>query len=99
MPRTWLHFGDDYHYLALNSHGTGENRDLRSNQLGLGHFAYVTDNIQAVIERLESVGFYISKKGQDSPFRRNVYFIDPDGYEIEFVQYLSDLPNERNDYE
>lgn len=22
--------------------------------------------------------------------------IDPDGYEIEFVQYLSDLPEERN---
>jgi catechol 2,3-dioxygenase-like lactoylglutathione lyase family enzyme len=28
-PRQWLHFEDDYQYLALSDHGEGENRILR----------------------------------------------------------------------
>lgn len=27
-PRTRVHFGDDYHYIALNEMGEGDNRDL-----------------------------------------------------------------------
>ena len=34
--------------------------------------------------------------GPDEPHRRNVYFVDPDGMDVEFVEYLSDLPAERN---
>ncbi|MFG1490142.1 VOC family protein [Oceanospirillum sp. HFRX-1_2] len=94
--RNWLHYGDDYQYLALNDSGTGHNRDLTGHELGLAHIAFVTSNIDAVITRLAEAGFGISKDGADEPHRRNVYFIDPDGYEIEFVQYLSDLPEERN---
>lgn len=99
VQRTWLHFGDDYHYLTFNSDGEGENRDLSSNQLGLGHFAYVTDDIEAVISRLANVGVEPAKAGQNTAFRKNIYFVDPNGYELEFVEYLSDLPQERNDYE
>jgi catechol 2,3-dioxygenase-like lactoylglutathione lyase family enzyme len=96
VRRNWIHFGDDTQYLTFNDSGTGENRDLQSNTLGLSHFAYVTDNIDAVISRLMAAGYAIAKDGANSPFRRNVYFIDPNGYEVEFVQYLSDLPEERN---
>lgn len=99
VKRNWIHFGDDRQYLTFNDGGTGENRDLKSNNLGLAHFAYVTDNIDAVISRLLQAGFAIAKDGANSPFRRNVYFIDPNGYEVEFVQYLSDLPKERNLYD
>lgn len=95
-PRHWVHFGDDYHYIALSDHGEGENRILSGHQVGLAHYAYVTHNLVAVIERLQSAGFEISSHGSEDPFRRNAYFIDPDGYEVEFVQYLSDLPRERN---
>ncbi|MHA7880276.1 MAG: VOC family protein [Saccharospirillum sp.] len=95
-PRHWLHFGDDHHYIALSDNGEGDNRDLSGHQVGLAHFAYVTRNLDAVIERLESAGFEVSNHGSEDPFRRNVYFIDPDGFEVEFVQYLSDLPAERN---
>ena len=28
-PRKWVHFGDDYQYLALNEFGEGENRKRR----------------------------------------------------------------------
>ena len=95
-PRTWVHFGDDYQYLVFNDHGEGENRDLRGHQVGLAHFAFVTHDLDAIIRRLDAAGFAVEKDGADEPWRRDVYFIDPDGFEVEFVQYLSDLPGERN---
>ncbi|MCF2857702.1 VOC family protein [Pseudoalteromonas sp. SMS1] len=95
-PRHWLHFGDEYHYLAFSDHGEGHNRVLSGHQVGLGHFAYVVNNIDSVIERLLKAGYRIDKEGAVHPYRKNVYFVDPDGFEVEFVQYLSDLPAERN---
>ncbi len=95
-PRKWLHFGDDYQYLTFNDNGEGEPRDLTGHQPGLAHFAFVTNNIDAVVERLANAGYDIAKDGADEPHRRNVYFIDPNGIEVEFVQYLSDLPAQRN---
>ncbi|RBO78426.1 VOC family protein [Marinomonas aquiplantarum] len=96
VERNWLHFGDDYQFIAFNNNGSGENRELTSNQVGLAHFAFVTNNIESVIKCLAQAGFEIAKQGADNPHRKNVYFIDPSGYEVEFVQYLSDLPEERN---
>ena len=95
-PRQWLHFGDDYNYLALSDNGEGRNRDLEGHQVGLAHFAFVVDNIDAVVARLTEAGYPQAKGGADEPFRKNVYFIDPAGFEVEFVQYLSDVPAERN---
>jgi len=95
-PRIWLHFGDDYSYIVFSDNGEGENRDLTGHQVGLAHFAYVTNNIKAVINRLREAGYEIAKPGADNPSRKNVYFIDPAGFEVEFVEYLSDLPSERN---
>ena len=95
-PRKWLHFGDDYQYLTFNDNGAGTNRDLAGHQPGLSHFAFVTSNIDAVIERLTAAGFAVSNSGADEPYRRNVYFIDPNGFEVEFVEYLSDIPEQRN---
>ncbi|MDA3137601.1 VOC family protein [Vibrio metschnikovii] len=94
--RTWVHFGDENHYLALNEFGEGRNRDRTGHSVGLAHFAFETQNLDAMIARLEQAGFEIADNGANETFRRNVYFIDPDGFEVEFVQYLSDLPNERN---
>lgn len=95
-PRNWLHFGDDYQYIALSDHGEGNNRDLDGHQVGLAHFAYVTNNLDSLILRLEKVGYQIAKLGGNDEFRKNIYFIDPAGFEVEFVEYLSDNPKERN---
>ena len=95
-PRTWLHFGDDYQYLAFGDNGEGENRDLAGHQVGLAHIAFVTSNLDAMMGRLESAGFSPAKEGAVEPHRRNIYYIDPAGFEVEFVQYLSDVPAERN---
>lgn len=96
--RTWLHFGDDYHYVALNDNGAGTNRRLDSNALGLAHFAFVTSNLKGVINNLKQAGFEVDKQGIEPGSRQNAYFIDPNGYEIEFVEYLTDLPEKRNTY-
>ncbi len=34
--------------------------------------------------------------GKNNQQLENAYFIDPNGFEVEFVEYLSDLPCERN---
>ncbi|WP_440057027.1 VOC family protein (plasmid) [Pseudoalteromonas sp. T1lg65] len=97
-PRKWVHFGDDYHYIAFSDHGEGSNRKIAGHQVGLAHFAYVVQDLASVVERLAQAGYQIDKQGENHPFRRNVYFIDPAGFEVEFVQYLSDLPEERNSH-
>jgi catechol 2,3-dioxygenase-like lactoylglutathione lyase family enzyme len=96
VKRNWVHFGDDYQYLAFNDNGIDKNRDLAGHQVGLAHFCYVTNKLDAVIIRLQQAGFEVAKPGAVNDFRKNVYFIDPSGYEVEFVQYLSDIPSERN---
>ncbi|MCT8986891.1 VOC family protein [Shewanella phaeophyticola] len=98
-PRRWLHFGDDYHYLSLNDSGTGEVRDLKSNAIGLAHFAYVVDNIEALILRLAKVGYEVAIMGALNEAYMSRYFIDPNGFEVEFVEYLTDIPTERNQYD
>jgi catechol 2,3-dioxygenase-like lactoylglutathione lyase family enzyme len=94
--RKWLHFGDDYQYLAFGDNGVGDNRDLSGHQPGLAHFAFVVSSLDTLIDRLAEAGFAIDKDGADEPYRKNVYFMDPNGFEVEFVQYLSDIPEQRN---
>jgi len=96
VVRNWIHFGDDYQYLTFNDDGVGENRDLKGHQVGLGHFGFTVCNIESLIERLISAGFEVSNPGADNPYRKNSYFIDPDGYEVEFVEYFTDIPEQRN---
>lgn len=89
----------DQPFFFINDDGVGENRDLSGHQVGLAHFAFVTSNLSTLIARLAKAGFEIAKDGADSVHRNNVYFVDPSGYEVEFVEYLSDAPIERNCYE
>lgn len=95
-PRKWLHFGDDYYYMALSDNGEGSNRDLKGHQVGLAHFAFVTNNLDEIIERLAKAGFEVAKDGGENPYRKNIYFVDPAGFEVEFVEYLTDDPKLRN---
>lgn len=95
-PLRWLHFGDDYQYLAFSDHGEGANRELTGHQVGLAHFAFAVANLDALTQRMREAGFELAKGGGDEPWRRNAYFVDPDGFEVEFVEYGSDLPEQRN---
>lgn len=95
-PRHWLHFGDDYNYLTFNDNGLGNARDLTSNQLGLAHVGFEIISLSDLKTRMANAGYKPSNQGAQHPFRRNAYYIDPNGFEVEFVEYLSDIPTQRN---
>jgi catechol 2,3-dioxygenase-like lactoylglutathione lyase family enzyme/ketosteroid isomerase-like protein len=97
-PRRWLHVGSDDSYLTLNGDGEGENRDLSGHAPGLAHLGFVVDDVDGVIERLEAKGYRIDVELAEHPFRKNVYFVDPAGFQFEFMEYLSEEPGERNSY-
>jgi catechol 2,3-dioxygenase-like lactoylglutathione lyase family enzyme len=67
--------------------------------MGVAHFAYVVADLNSLIARLNNAGFEVRIWGGNDPHAKSVYFIDPNGFEVEFVQYLSDLPSERNIYQ
>ncbi|OUR80779.1 glyoxalase [Alphaproteobacteria bacterium 46_93_T64] len=96
--RHWLHVGTDDHYISLNEGNNEENRDLSGNSPGLAHIGFCVDNALEISDRLQQNGYEITTIGADHPFRRTVYFIDPSGFEFEFIQYLSNKPSEKNMY-
>ena len=98
-PRRWLHVGDDDYYVTLNDDGEGEIRELTGHSPGLAHLGFVVDDVDAVIARLEAKAYEIDIDAADHPFRKNVYFLDPAGFQFEFIQYLSDDPSDRNQYQ
>ncbi len=95
VERCWVHFGDDFQYLTFNSNGEGQNRNLEGHRIGLAHFAYAVSNLDTVKNRLLKAGFE-PRTSSENKYRKNVYFIDPSGYKVEFVEYHSDIPDERN---
>lgn len=97
-PRRWLHFGDDDFYLTLNDNGEGAQRDLSGHAPGLAHIGFAVPSLDDVMTRLARAGYEISHHGEEHPFRRNVYYIDDEGLEFEFVEYLTDIPPQKNLY-
>jgi hypothetical protein len=90
----WVHLGDEDSYIALTEvKGATMPGELR-------HIGLVVDDVEALLERLARAGFQAAdKSGLDShPHRRRVYYIDGNGLDWEFVQYLSADPALRNDY-
>ncbi len=97
--RRWLHVGDDDYYLTLNDGAHEENRLLKGDAAGLAHLGFVVDDLDEVISRLQNNGYEIDVDLAKHAFRKNVYFVDPEGFQFEFVQYFSEVAHERNTYE
>ena len=97
----WLHIGMDHTYIALNE-ATSEASDRwvpYSGKPGVNHLGYEVDDADGVRERLAAAGFHDSTVPNEHPHRKRVYFFDPDGNDWEFVQYYTDEPALRNDYD
>jgi catechol 2,3-dioxygenase-like lactoylglutathione lyase family enzyme len=96
----WVHFGTDHTYIALTQ--ARFDPDTRwtpyGGAPGVNHLAYEVDNVEALRERLKSAGYRESTVPNRHPFRKRIYFYDPDGNDWEFIQYLSDDPAHRHDY-
>ncbi|PMG76662.1 glyoxalase [Shewanella sp. 10N.286.51.B7] len=98
VQRKWIHFGDDYNYLSFNDNGKGKIRPVEGYDLGLAHFAYVVTDLASLNQRLIAAGFEIAIIGGKDANYNSVYYIDPNDHEVEFVEYLTDIPSERNCY-
>jgi len=97
--RQWLHFGNEDYYITINEGNQDINRDLSGHSPGLAHIGFCVDNVNHITTRLQNKGHEISIMGADHPYRKSVYFVDPSGFEFEFIQYYSDLADQRNMYD
>ena len=98
QARNWLHVGDDEYYITLNDGAQGAVRDLKGTNPGLAHLGFVVENVEAVTARLDAKGYSIDIIGRDHPYRKTVYYIDPNGFQFEFMQYLSEEAKLKNQY-
>lgn len=97
--RKWLHLGTPDTYVALNFYDKGaEIAGKEYERTGVNHLGFVVGDVNAIAERLLQAGYTRSYPKQNQRFRIRDYFYDADGNEYEFVEYLSEKPEERNDY-
>ena len=97
----WLHVGTDESYIALQeaSAEPAERWVPYSQKPGTNHLGYEVSDAHALRQRLLAAGYQESTVPNSHPYRQRVYFHDPEGNDWEFVEYTSDEPTERNDYE
>ena len=82
-----VHVGDDTSYVALFTYGDAApgNESYRTIG-GLNHLAVVTDDLDAMEEKVKAEGFETGNHADYEPGRR-FYFHDKDGVEVEVVSY------------
>jgi catechol 2,3-dioxygenase-like lactoylglutathione lyase family enzyme len=97
---TWIHIGTDSTYIALctSIHVPVTKRRPYDGSPGVNHIGFEVSDVEAVRRRLADGGYHDSTVQNNHPFRKRVYFYDPEGNDWEFVQYFSEKPEERNDY-
>ena len=96
--KKWVHLGDQNTYLALNQIYGKINVKKDYQKSGINHIGFVVEDVNAIADRLLNQGFKRDFPRQEEQFRIREYFADEDGNEYEFVQYLSDKPEEKNLY-
>ena len=95
----WLHVGTESSYIALQSGGQGSGQGWKGYAVGVRHIGLVVPSLDAVIARFSQVGVLVDHMGPAHRHRKSAYFIQADNLQFEFVEYLSDLSSERNEYE
>lgn len=96
----WVHVGTEESYLALQQ-ATQPAAAAPTPYGGapmVNHLAIVVDDVGSLRERMQAAGYQDSTVPNRHPHRKRVYFYDPEGNDWEFVEYLSELPEEKNDY-
>lgn len=81
------HIGDDRWYLALFQARDTTPIPLKDyDRLGLNHFGFVVEDLDDAKKCLARFGIPVKSEQSYDP-GRHVYFLDPDGIEVELVQY------------
>jgi len=97
----WVHVGTDDTYLDLSGADAlpSQKWEPYSGLPGVNHLGFEVDNAEALRTRMLAAGYEESTVPNRHPFRKRVYFLDAEGNDWEFVQYLSVEPVQRNDYQ
>lgn len=97
----WVHIGTDDTYIALNEATAPADREWEpySGAPGVNHLGFETDDVDGIRRRMMEGGYEESTVPNEHPHRKRIYFYDPEGNDWEFVQYYSQDPAERNDYD
>ncbi|MBB4843215.1 putative enzyme related to lactoylglutathione lyase [Paucibacter oligotrophus] len=93
----WIHIGDDHTYLAFRGGYEGMSEPAPSVEKQCNHVGIVVPEIAEKERVLRQLGAPMVRSTH--PARVRVYTRDPDGYEIELIQYLSEEVGARNDYD
>ncbi|MBC7004392.1 VOC family protein [Photobacterium sp. BZF1] len=95
----WCHIGTEQSYLALQEvvERTSVDRTPYVDS-GINHIGLVSEDVEAIRARLLAAGYKENEMETSHPWRKRVYFWDPNGIEWEFIEYLSQDNSQRNDY-
>lgn len=97
--REWVHFGNDYFYVALNQAKEKGDKFIKNyDKIGINHIAFVVDDIEQVCDRLIAAGYKRDYPSEIEKYRTREYFADDDGNEFEFIEYKSEVISERNEF-
>jgi catechol 2,3-dioxygenase-like lactoylglutathione lyase family enzyme len=80
------HVGSDRQYLALFEVGDKGTGEPDYEQVGLNHFGLVVEDLDEARRQLEALNVRPHHEANYEPGRR-LYFLDPDGIEVELVEY------------
>ncbi len=94
----WLHFGNDDTYIAMTERPLKTSEIDKYSTPGINHVGFVVNDVEALAKRMEENGFKRDYPKQVQRYRIRDYFADADGNQYEFVEYLSENVDERNDY-
>ncbi len=96
----WVHIGLDENYLAINEASIEPSEPWRpyEGSPGVNHLGYEVDDVMALRDRLLAAGYEESMSPVEHPYRKRVYFFDPDGNDWEFVEYLTEDRALRHEY-
>ena len=99
--KRWMHLGTEDTYIAINeaSKQASEPWVPYGGKPGLNHLGYEVDDVEALRTRMAEAGYKDSTVPNGHPHRKRVYFHDAEGNDWEFVQYFTDDPALRNDYD
>ena len=98
--REWVHLGDDDTYIAINQATQIDPEGNNSyDRIGINHLGFVVQDVEEIANNLLNNGYRRDYPKQMEQFRIRDYFADADGNQYEFVQYLSEVVQERNSYD
>jgi catechol 2,3-dioxygenase-like lactoylglutathione lyase family enzyme len=85
-PVRSMHAGNEHTYLAFFEAEREGRRPADYGIAGVNHIGFEVDDLEIYRKRLEELGVRIHLEADYEPGKR-IYFHDPDGVEIELVEY------------